>query len=170
MKIAHITAVSSNDVIGVKNDLPWNIPEDMAFFKEKTKGRILIMGRKTFESVGHPLPHRLNIVISRQPGFTHESKNVVVVKSLEDAINYSRGKTALYGDEVFIIGGGEIYKASMDIVDIIYLTRIHRDFDGDTFYPKLDPKIFELVESRERTEPVPFTFQTFIRRTVTLLN
>lgn len=164
MKLAHIVAVSENNVIGAKNDLPWDIPEDLNFFKEKTKGRLLIMGRKTFESVGHPLPNRMNVVVTRQTDFTHPAKNVVAVGSVAEAVEYCREHTDQYGDEVFIIGGGKIYEQSLDIVDIIYLTRIHKHFKGDTHYPILDPKKFELVESRDRTEPVPFTFQTFIRK------
>ena len=164
MTLAHIVAVSKNNVIGVKNDLPWDIPEDMNFFKEKTRGKILIMGRKTFESVGHPLPKRLNIVITRQKDYSHPSKDVIIVKSLSDAIERARASTGQYGDEVFIIGGGEIYKESLDVTDIIYLTRIHKEFKGDTFYPVLDSAKFELIEKRERTEPVPFTFGIYIKK------
>lgn len=164
MTLAHIVAVSKNDVIGVKNDLPWDIPEDMAFFKSKTKGKMLIMGRKTFESVGHPLPHRLNVIITRDPNYKHPAPNVEVVQSMTEAIEYCKHRVDEYGDEIFIIGGGEIFKDTVEIVDKVYLTRIHKDFDGDVFYPKLDPAKFELVESRDRTVPVPFTFQTFVRK------
>jgi dihydrofolate reductase len=164
MTLAHIVAVSKNDVIGVNNDLPWNIPEDMAFFKQKTKGHLLIMGRKTFESVGHPLPNRMNIVISRNADYKHPAQNVAIVQNLQQAIAYARERTAQYGDEVFIIGGGEIFRESMDLVNTLYVTRIHADFKGDVHYPKIDSKKFERVESRERTEPVAFTFETYIRR------
>jgi dihydrofolate reductase len=164
MKLSHIVAVSKNNVIGSKSDLPWEIPEDMKFFRDKTKGKMLIMGRKTFESVGHPLPKRLNVVVTRQPGYTHPAENVVVVQSIDEAVEYCRHRTTEYGEEVFIIGGGEIYKETLAIADIIYLTRIHQDFSGDTFYPKLNPVDFELIESRDRTEPIAFTFQTFVRR------
>src|ERR1700722_19380402 len=139
MKLAHIVAASENHVIGVKNDLPWNIPEDFNFFKEKTKGRLLIMGRKTFESIGHPLPHRMNVVVTRQTHFSSDAGNVVVKKNLNEAIAYCRDHTKEYGDEGFIIGGGEIYKESLDMVDIVYLTRIHKEFQGDVYYPILDP-------------------------------
>lgn len=163
MKLAHIVAASENNVIGVNNDLPWNIPEDMKFFRDKTKGKALIMGRKTFESVGHPLPHRLNVVITRQTDYSSEAENVVVVPDLESAIKYCEKVQHKYGDEVFIIGGGEVFRQSLPLVDIIYLTRIHKKYEGDVFYPELPKGMFTEVERRERTEPVPFTFLTYIR-------
>lgn len=164
MILSHIVAVAQNDVIGVNNDLPWDIPEDMKFFRDKTKGKALIMGRKTFESVGHPLPNRLSVVVTRQKDYVSPAPSVVIQPDLQSAIEYCKGQTSKYGEEVFIIGGGEIFKESMDIVDIIYLTRIHKDFQGDIKYPKVDLKKFELVEQRDRTEPVPFSFLTYTRR------
>jgi dihydrofolate reductase len=164
MTLSHIVAVSANDVIGVNNTLPWDIPEDMKFFRDKTKGRALIMGRKTFESVGHPLPHRLNVVVTRQKDYPASAPNVVVQPDLKSAIEYCAGQISKYGEEVFIIGGGEIFKESMDIVDTIYLTRIHKEFPGDIKYPKVDYAKFALAERRDRTEPVPFSFLTYTRR------
>lgn len=164
MILSHIVAVAKNDVIGVNNDLPWDIPEDMKFFRDKTKGKALIMGRKTFESVGHPLPNRLSVVVTRQKDYVSPAPNVVIQPDLKSAIEYCKGQTAKYGEEVFIIGGGEIFKESMDIVDIIYLTRIHKDFQGDIKYPTVDIKKFDLVEQRDRTEPVPFSFLTYTRK------
>jgi|FLYM01.1.fsa_nt_gi dihydrofolate reductase len=163
MKLAHIVAASENNVIGVNNTLPWDIPEDMKFFRDKTKGKALIMGRKTFESVGHPLPKRLNVVITRQPGFSSPHENVVVVPDLQSAIKHCEKVQHIYGDEVFIIGGGEIFKQSLPIVDVIYLTRIHQKFDGDIFYPDIPKGMFAEVERRERTEPIPFTFLTYTK-------
>lgn len=170
MILSHIVAVAENDVIGVGNKLPWDIPEDMRFFREKTKGKALIMGRKTFESVGHPLPKRLNVVVTRQRDYTppnptkDSGTEVVVCHDLNSAIEYCRGQVSKYGEEIFIIGGGEIFKESLPIVDIIYLTRIHKPFKGEVVYPKLNPRTFALVESRDRTEPVPFTFETYTRK------
>lgn len=164
MTLSHIVAVSANDVIGVNNDLPWEIPEDMKFFRDKTKGKALIMGRKTFESVGHPLPHRLNVIVTRQPNYKSSAANVVVQPDLKSAIAYCQTQVSKYGEEIFIIGGGEIFKASMDLVDVIYLTRIHKDYAGDIRYPKVDTKVFELVEQRDRQDPVPFSFLTYFRR------
>lgn len=164
MTLSHIVAVSANDVIGVNNTLPWDIPEDMKFFREKTKGKALIMGRKTFESVGHPLPHRLNVVVTRQKDYPAVAPNVVVQPDLKSAIECCAGQASKYGEEIFIIGGGEIFKESMNLVDVIYLTRIHREFPGDIKYPKIDESKFELAERRDRSEPVPFSFLTYIRK------
>lgn len=156
MFLSHIVAASENNVIGAGNQLPWDIPEDMKFFRDKTKGRALIMGRKTYESMGKPLPHRLNVIVTRQKDFS--APGTVVVPSLEAAIEYCSTKTAEYGEEIFIIGGGEIYRQSLDQVQIIYLTRIHREVEGDATYPELDPQKFEEIERRERPG---FTFLTY---------
>lgn len=164
MTLSHIVAVSKNNVIGSKNALPWDIPEDMKFFREKTKNHALIMGRKTFESVGHPLPQRLNVVVTRNPDFKFDAPNVVVQPDVESAIEYCRSKQSKYGDEIFIIGGGEIFKQTLEIVDVIYLTRIHKDFPGDVYYPELPAGKFQIVEQRDRTEPVPFSFLTYMRK------
>ncbi len=163
--LSHIVAVSANDVIGANNDLPWDIPEDLKFFRDKTKGRALIMGRKTFESVGHPLPHRLNVVVTRQADYDPKAESVIVRPDLQSAIEYCATQTSKFGEEIFIIGGGEIFKESMDLVNVIYLTRIHQDFAGDILYPKVDPSKFALIEQRDRQEPVPFSFLTYARKT-----
>ncbi|MEZ4872885.1 MAG: dihydrofolate reductase [Bdellovibrionales bacterium] len=161
MILSHIVAASENNVIGTQGDLPWSIPEDMQFFREKTKGHAMIMGRKTFESFPNqkPLPGRLNVVVTRQKDYSPEG--VEVVDSIEKAIELCRSQTEKWGDEVFIIGGGEIYKQSLPLVDRIYLTRIYAQFDGDTTYPDLDSTEFKLQEESERTEPVRFAFQTY---------
>ena len=164
MILSHIVAASSNDVIGVNNDLPWDIPEDMKFFRDKTKGKALIMGRKTFESVGHPLPHRLSVVVTRQPNYPAQPPNMVVQPDLKAAIEYAGKQTAKYGEEIFIIGGGDIFKESLPLVDVIYLTRIYKEFKGDILYPNIDPKQFELIEQRDREQPVRFSFLTYARR------
>ncbi len=164
MILSHIAAAAANDVIGVNNDLPWDIPEDMQFFRDKTKGKALIMGRKTYESVGHPLPNRLSVVVTRQAGYKVDSPIVVVQPDLKAAIEYCKAQMSKYGEEIFVIGGGEIFRESMNLVDVIYLTRIHKDFAGDIKYPKIDSRVFDLVERRDRTEPVPFSFLTYTRK------
>ncbi len=171
MILSHIVAAAKNDVIGTQNRLPWDIPEDMKFFREKTKGKAIIMGRKTFESVGHPLPNRLNVVVTRQkdyappvPAGGASSGETVICPDLKSAIDFCQGQISKYGEEIFIIGGGEIFRESLPLVDNVYLTRIHKDVEGDVTYPSLSPLEFALVESRDRTEPVPFTFQTFTRK------
>jgi dihydrofolate reductase len=168
MMIAHIVAAAKNGVIGNNGELPWRIPEDMKWFRERTRGRALIMGRKTFEAVEHPLPNRLNVVVTRQKNYVAKNPGdaktpVHVVATLEQAIDYCKAKAAQYQNEIFIIGGGEIYKQSLKFVDTIYLTRIHRDYDGDAYYPDPDPNEFHLVEKLDRSAPEAFTFETWVR-------
>jgi dihydrofolate reductase len=137
MKVSLIVAVSENGVIGKDNNLIWHLPKDMKFFKETTIGHHVIMGRKNFESIPHkysPLPNRTNVVITRQADYTAEG--CMVVNSIEAALEIARK----YGDtEPFVIGGGQIYKIALEknLVDKIYLTKVHHSFEGDTFFPKL---------------------------------
>jgi len=161
--LSHIVAAGKNGVIGSQGELPWEIPEDMKFFKEKTKNHAIIMGRKTYESVGRPLPHRLNVVVTRQKDY--KAEGVYVCSTIDEAIKYCEAQTDKYGEEIFIIGGGEIYKQSMDKVDLIYLTRIHKEFEGDAKYPDVNPIYFEEIERRDRMDaPVPFSFLTYSRK------
>lgn len=163
MILTHIAAMSQNRVIGAANSLPWSLPEDMKFFRETTKGHIMIMGRKTFDSIGaKPLPQRYHIVITRQD---LQSTNPLVkyVKTLAEAIEVAKPLTAQWGEEVFIVGGGEIYKQSLNVTDKIYLTMIYQNFEGDTLYPEI-PSNFELVAKSDRTEPVPFSFLTYQKK------
>jgi dihydrofolate reductase len=162
-RLCHIVAAAANDVIGANNALPWDIPEDLKFFKDKTKNSIIIMGRKTFDSLGKALPQRLNIVVTRQADFRAE--NCLVADSLKAALREAYKRAGEWGAELFIIGGGEIYAQSMDIVDRIYLTRIHREFDGPVRYPTVDPQKFRLTQKSSRAEPIPFDFLTYDRVT-----
>lgn len=169
MILTHVVACSENRVIGTQGGLPWNIPEDMKFFKETTKGHIMIMGRKTFDSFnGRALPNRYHIVITRDPSKhsfpSTESSPVVFVSSIDEAIEHAKPLTAKWGDEVFIIGGGEIYKQAMPVTDKVYLTLIHREFPGDTYYPEIDQSKFKLVEQRRVEATIPFSFLTYIRK------
>lgn len=169
MILTHVVACSQNRVIGTQGGLPWDLPEDMKFFRDTTKGHIMIMGRKTFDSFnGRALPNRYHIVITRDPSkhrfASSETSPVVFVSSIEEAIAHAKPLTAKWGDEVFIIGGGEIYKQAMSMTDKIYLTLIHRDFPGDTYYPEIDQKVFTLTARRDIQEPIPFSFLTFEKR------
>ena len=169
MILTHVVACSENHVIGTQGGLPWDLPEDMKFFRDTTKGHIMIMGRKTFDSFnGRALPHRYHIVITRDPSKhsfpSKESSPVVFVASIEEAVEHAKPLTAKWGDEVFIIGGGEIYKQAMPITDKIYLTLIHREFPGDTYYPQIDQKIFIETARRDVQEPIPFSFLTFEKK------
>ncbi|MGZ3781192.1 MAG: dihydrofolate reductase [Pseudobdellovibrionaceae bacterium] len=169
MILTHIAACSENHVIGVQGDLPWSLPEDMKFFRDTTKGHIMIMGRKTFDSFkGRTLPNRYHIVITRNPSkenlHSSEKSPVVFVSSLEEAIQQAQPLTAQWGEEVFIIGGGEIYKQSLPVANKIYLTLIHKEFPGDTYYPEIDDKVFTLINRRDVEVPIPFSFLTYLRK------
>lgn len=157
-----IVAVSENNVIGKDNDLIWKLPRDMRHFKETTTGHYIIMGRKTFESNGRPLPNRTNVIITRDKNYTAEG--CVIVHSLEDAINEAKDDA-----EGFIIGGGEIYKKSMSLIDRIYLTKIHHAFEGDTFFPEINMEEWTEVDRRDfepdEKNKYAFTILTLDRKT-----
>lgn len=177
MILSSIAAMARNRVIGKDNKLPWDLPEDMKFFRDKTKSRVLIMGRKTFDSIiaitGKPLPGRFHIVITRNPSYdfheSEEGKMVEVVSSLSHAIELAHMLTTKFqkkfGDEVFVIGGAEIYKQSLDVVHKIYLTVIEQDFEGDAIFPIFDENEFKLVSEQKRSEPMNFSFRTYERAT-----
>jgi len=133
-----IAAVSINNVIGNKNKLIWKLSNDLKRFKNLTINHSVIMGRKTFESLPNPLPDRDNIVITRDTNYS--KPNIQVCSSIEDAINLTKTDT-----QPFIIGGGEIYSQTINIVDKIELTRVHEEFDGDAYFPEIPLDIFELI-------------------------
>jgi len=130
-----IVAMSSNRVIGVNNTLPWHLSEDLKHFKSLTTGHTIIMGRKTYESIGRPLPNRRNIVISRNSNTSYEG--VEVVHSLEDAFSISTNDK-----EVFVIGGSNIYEQALSFVDQLYITEIKKSFIGDAFFPEINKQIW----------------------------
>ena len=145
MKISIIVAASLNNAIGKNNQMLWNLPEDMRFFKNTTWGFPLIMGRKTFEALRNkPLPGRFNIVISRQPGYSAGDPQVQEATSLLNALDLARKSDA---KEVFIGGGGQIYSESLLMCDTIYMTRVSAQLDGDTFFPVIPENIFNLTFS-----------------------
>jgi dihydrofolate reductase len=158
MIVSAIAAMASNRVIGREGDLPWRIPEDFRFFKEKTKGHIMIMGRKTFESLPGLLPGRLHIIVTRQAEYQPKGLNedelhqALVVASVEEAVGAAEAmltdEDKEWGDEVFVIGGGEIYQLAMDFTDRIYLTEIDAEVDGDTIFPRWHDGDFVEVERR----------------------
>lgn len=134
-----IAAVGRNGAIGSGGALPWRLPSDFAFYKAITMGKPLIMGRKTFESIGRPLPGRTNIVVTRQKDYAPEG--VVVVPSLEAGIEHARTVVARDGvDEIFINGGGELYVQAMPLADRLYITHVDADPEGDTFFPAIDER------------------------------
>ena len=159
MTVSIIVAIGENHAIGKSNQLLWHMPNDLKHFKDITSGRTIIMGRKTFDSVGKPLPRRRNIVVTRQditiPGCE-------VVKSIEDGLALCKDE-----DEVFIGGGAEIYKLAMHLTDRIYLTIIHKSFDADTFFPEIDKTEWKEVEHEDfepdEKNPLPYSFITLER-------
>ena len=160
MKISIIVAIAQNYAIGKNNQLLWHMPNDLKHFKQITSGRTIIMGRKTYESVGKPLPNRRNIVVTRQD---IQIPGCEVVKSIDEGLSL-----CAHEDEVFIGGGAEIYRQAMDITDRIYLTIIHKDFEADTFFPEIDYLKWDEA-SREYNEPdeknpLPYSFITLNRR------
>ncbi len=134
MLVSAIVAVAKNNVIGKDNGIPWYLPADLAWFKRTTMGHHVIMGRNSFRSIGRPLPKRTNVVITRDPYFSAEG--VLVAHSIEEALGiaYDNGET-----EAFIIGGGAIYRDSLELWDRLYLTEVDIQPEGDVFFPEFDP-------------------------------
>jgi len=139
--ISHLVAASENNVIGKNNQLPWNLPDDFKYFKNKTWGMPVIMGRNTFESLANSLPGRFNIVVTSQ---NLNKENIIVAHSIDEAIAKGIETDC---KEIFIIGGGKIFEQSMNIVNRIYITRVHTIIDGDAFYPVIDEPYWERVSS-----------------------
>ena len=149
MILSHIVAVSENEVIGKDNSLLWKFPEDMQYFKKRTMGKIMIMGRKTFDSFGKPLPKRFHIVISRS-AIDSQNEMVKYVGSVKEAYALAE-KMSLNGpwpEEIMVVGGAQIYKETLPDVDFIYLTRIPGRYEGDSFYSLQIPKEFGLAFSQ----------------------
>ncbi len=162
-KLFHIAAVSQNNVIGRNNKLPWRIPEDLKYFHSVTKNKALIMGRKTFQSLGQALPNRLNVVLTKNKAFQPEG--AVVFDSFDKALKYCRQDKILKpcGREIFITGGGEIYRQTLLLMDGLYITRIHKEYEGDAFYPDIPMNQFKEVSRMDRSSPVPFSFLIYKR-------
>ena len=130
MTLSLIVAITKNNVIGKDNQMPWHLPADLAWFRKNTTGKPVIMGRKTFESIGHPLPKRTNIVLSRTP---YEHEGVIWKENFESAVDFVKEF-----DEIMLIGGGELFKQYLPKADKLYLTQIQADIDGDTFFPEIN--------------------------------
>lgn len=158
--ISIIVAVAENGVIGDKNALLWHISEDLKYFKSVTSGHPVIMGRKTYESLGRPLPNRTNVVVTRQ---AVEIPGCTVAHSLEEAV-------ALFAadEEVFIIGGAQVYAQALPLADRFYLTRVFHAYEGDTRFPEWDEREWRLVCSESfpagASYPHPFAFERYERR------
>jgi dihydrofolate reductase len=160
MRITLVVAVSDNGVIGRNGGLPWRLPEDLRRFRELTLGKPVLMGRRTYESIGRPLPGRRNVVISGRPGL--EIDGCEVAASPEEAL-------ALIDEagEAMVIGGEAIYRHFLPQAQRIHRTRVHATVEGDAFFPELDGKDWRLVASEGRRSadpPLRFTFETLVRR------
>ena len=152
MKISAIVAMSENRVIGRGNQIPWHLPEDLKRFKKITLGHPVIMGRKTFESIGRLLPGRVNCIITRQAHF--QVPGAVVVSSWEKA----KAHFAPQGEEIFVIGGSEIYRMALPEVQKLYLTLIHQEVEGDVFFPSFAWNEFREVSREEISTPMPHSY------------
>jgi dihydrofolate reductase len=167
MKVALIAAFSQNLVVGINNSLPWHLPEDLKYFKRTTSGKAIIMGRKTYESIGRPLPNRTNIVISRNTDFSAEG--VVIVTSIEEAIKHAESVNTINGvDEVMIIGGAAIYQASLPMADRLYLTHVHANVDGDAYFPQVDFDQWKEVAredfNKDESNPYDYSFSVYYKK------
>jgi len=158
-----IVAAAENNVIGKNNQLPWHLPSDMKYFKNQTWGMTVIMGRKSLESLGKPLQGRKNIVVTRNKDWKQEGTEVA--HSIDEAIQLAKATGV---NEIFIIGGAEIFKAAMPVANRIYLTRIHHKFDGDAYFPEVPDSQWNLVQSRycnaDEKNQYPHTFQVWERK------
>ena len=157
MELIIIAAMAANRVIGCHNTIPWQIPEDMAHFKATTMGHPLIMGRRTYESIGAPLPGRINIVVSANPRFRAHSE-CIVVASLFEAI-----RLCAASEKAFVIGGEQLFRAALPLAHTIILTKIDQEYEGDTFFPDFSDQPFCLVDSRRLAASVPLTINTYRR-------
>lgn len=162
--ISHVVAMSNNWVIGVNNDLPWSLKDDLAHFKKYTTGKIIVMGRKTYESIGRPLPNRVNYVISST---LKDIEGVSIFTSLEDAIEAAKiyNLDQDIANEVAIIGGGYLFRDSIDSFNKLILTRVDCSIDGDVYYPEIDFNNWELISSnkflKNRDNQYDFTVETY---------
>lgn len=160
-KLSIIVAMSSNRVIGVNNTLPWHLSEDLKYFKALTTNHTIIMGRKTYESVGRPLPNRRNIVISRNVGVLYEGTEIV--HSIDEAFSISKND-----NEVFVIGGSKIYEQVLGLVDHLYITEIKKSFLGDAYFPEIDKAKWTEFSRKDHvaSDGLEFSFVKYNRNTM----
>lgn len=161
-QICQIVAVDKNNCIGRGNEMAWHIPLDFKYFKETTKGHPIIMGRKTFESIGRPLPGRLSIVLSRNTNL-ELPEGVMVTDDLGRAIACAKEASEYDTSKIFIIGGAQIYKASLDETDLFYITKVDTEIkDGDAYYPEL-PEGLKLASSEDAFDKYSLKFEVYKR-------
>ena len=160
-KLSLIVAMAKNCTIGVNNTLPWRCPEDLKHFKTLTMGHHMIMGRKTFDSIGKPLPGRTTVVVTRNAGL--EIEGCVIAHSLKEAIAACAGD-----EEIFIVGGADLYRQAVSLVDTLYITEIQQDVAGDAHFPEFDMRVWQEtsreVRSQETPQPLEYHFVTYRRK------
>lgn len=158
MPVTLIAAVSKNGIIGAKNELPWYIPDDLKHFKALTTGKVVLMGRKTFESIlkrlGKPLPNRKNAVVTRDQNYS-VLEGVIVFHTVDEALE------ALKGEEVMVAGGGEIFAQTIDRAGKLYITEVDKEIEGDTYFPKINPATWKEIA---RENHAGFSFVTYTRK------
>ena len=163
MLISAIVAKSTNNVIGLNNELPWHLPGDLKWFKEKTIHKHVIMGRKSFQSLSKPLVNRTNIIVTSNPEFFHSK--CVIVSSIEDGLSVAHKNNE---SEVFILGGGTIYEQTKGIWDRLYLTEVDIKLEGDTFFPEIDYSRFNLIFEKDNPKDsknvYSYTFRVFEKK------
>lgn len=158
-----VVAMGRNNEIGFQNQLLWHLPKDLKHFKELTTDHPIIMGRKTYESIGKPLPNRTNIVISKKKDWFQEG--ILIVGTIKEALKFAKK----IDENIFIIGGGSIYEQTLDVTDVLEVTLVEIEKEADTFFPKIDPKIWkkvsETAHEADEKNPLAFSFLTYERIT-----
>jgi len=159
--ITIIAAIGKNNALGKDNQLLWRLPKDLRHFKSLTENHPIVMGRKTYESIGKALPNRTNIVVSRKENWFQE--DILIVSKLKEAIKFAKK----IDEDIFIIGGGEIYKQTIELADRLEITLVEEDFEADTFFPRIDLKIWlktnEEFHAKDEKNDHDFYFQTYER-------
>lgn len=159
--ITIIAAIGKNNALGKNNQLLWKLPKDMKHFKSLTENHPVVMGRKTYESIGKPLPNRTNIVVSRRENWF--SEDILIVSKLKEAIKFAKK----INEDIFILGGGDIYKQTIELADKLEITFVDDDFEADTFFPKIDSKIWQKTDEEFHEKDAKnnhnFYFQTYER-------
>jgi dihydrofolate reductase len=160
--ISFLVAMDKNRVIGKDNSLPWHLPADLKFFKKVTMGHPIAMGRKTYDSIGKPLPGRENIIVTRN--LDYQPEGCTVLHSIEDLIRYIKSKN----EEVFVIGGAQLFKETFSVADRLYITEIEYEFTGDTFFPEFDKSQWTLSGSekgiKDEKNPYDYFFNVYDRK------
>ena len=158
-----IAAVAANGIIGKKGKIPWDIAEDRAYFRKLTTGNVCIMGRKTYESIGRPLPDRINIVVSSSQSLF--SRNLRTVRSFDEAVKLAEkcAEMSSDGQEIFICGGKRVYAEGLEIADRLYLTELDRKYEGDAFFPEFDKSKYELVQ-QDRRDDLELSFSVYEKK------